>query len=296
MPPGPWWTSSFPPLEMATEVACAPPEPVRVGAATQRVPGARPRAALEPNATLIDRQDLTPTMARLRVRPDDGPPAFRAGQYFAIGLPVEGRWIQRPYSAACSPSGIGALDFLVRLVPGGALTPHLWRLRPGERVRLGPPRGLFALQPDDPRRHLFLSTGTGIAPLLAMLDSLLGRPGPGPQGTRRPAPIVIHGVATAPELADRARLERLAADGAIDYVPAVSRPTDPANHGWSGRAGRLDALIGVIAAEAELDADSTVAFLCGNPAMIAAVTPRLAALGLPADAVRAEPYWTPSAD
>lgn len=275
----------------AVEIGLA--EPVRAGSATGRVPAMQPRAPLAPNATLVDREDLTPTIARLRVRPDDSPPAFRAGQYFAMGLAIDGRWIQRPYSAAGSPGEAGALDFLVRLVPGGALTPHLWRLRPGRRVRLGPPKGLFALEPGDRRRHLLVSTGTGIAPLLAMLETLLGPPGAAPGGSHSDVPIVVHGVATAPELADRARLERLAADGIIVYVPAVSRPADPLNHGWSGLVGRLDALVDAIAAEAALDPGSTVAYLCGNPAMVAAVAPRLAALGLLAGAVRAEQYWTP---
>ena len=280
---------------MASTVAPVSREPTRARDVTGTLATVRPRAALEANATLMDRRDLTPTMARLRIRPDDGRPAFRAGQYFAIGLPVDGRWIQRPYSAAWSSGEAGALDFLVRLVPGGALTPHLWRLRRGGRVRLGPPKGLLALDPGDPRRHLFLSTGTGIAPHLAMLDTLLSRPGAGLQGGRRPAPVVVHGVATVPELADRERLERLAADGAIDYVPAVSQPADPLNRGWAGAVGRLDALIATIAAKAELDPGSTVAFLCGNAAMIAAVAPRLATLGLPAAAIRAESYWTPAA-
>jgi ferredoxin--NADP+ reductase len=190
------------------------------------------------------------------------------------------------------PGDTGDLEFLVRLVPGGSLTPSLWRLVPGDRVRVGPPKGLFTLDPDDPRRHLLLSTGTGIAPLRSMLSSLLA-----PLAARgeRPSahpPIVVHGVASAPELAYRAELERLAHAGAIVYVPAISRPDHPANDGWTGRTGRLDGLVDAVADTAGIDPGSTVAYLCGNPAMIAAVEPRLAALGIPGDAIRTEQYWT----
>ena len=94
---------------------------------------------------------------------------------------------------------------------------------------------------------------------------------------------MIHGVATAPELAYRRHLEELARAGAIVYVPAISRPADPANDGWHGRTGRLDSIVDSIAAEAGLDPAATVAYLCGNPAMIAAVEPRLAAIGIPAE-------------
>ncbi|MGZ8438634.1 MAG: FAD-binding oxidoreductase [Candidatus Limnocylindrales bacterium] len=251
--------------------------------------------AVEPNATLVDREDLTPTIARLRVRHDDGAPAFRAGQYFAVGLPVDGRWIQRPYSSASAPAETGALEFLVRLVPEGALTPHLWRLRPGHRVRIGPPKGRFTLDPGDRRRHVFLATGTGIAPLLSMLESLLRDEPPVADNGRNGPPIVIHGVATVAELAYRRRLEGLARAGAIVYVPTISRPADPANDGWHGRTGRLDSIVASISAGAGLETAATVAYLCGNPAMIAAVEPRLAALGIPADAIRAEQYWAPPA-
>ena len=249
----------------------------------------------EPNATLVERDDLTPTIARLRVRPDAdaAAAAFRAGQYRAIGLPVDGRLVQRPYSLASAPDETGDLEFLVRLVPAGSLTPSLWRLRPGDRVRLGPPKGLFALDDGDPRQHLLLATGTGIAPLRSMLASLLPRRAARTESGQldRP-PIVVHGVTSTPELAYRDQLERLASEGTIVYVPVISRPADPANNGWCGLTGRLDGIIGRIAGDARIAPSSTIAYLCGNPAMIAAVEPRLAELGLPEDAIRSEHYWT----
>ena len=215
----------------------------RLPAASLAPPGRRP-VGTEPNATLVDRQDLTPSVTRFRLRPDAGTPVFRPGQYFAIGLQVAGRFLQRPYSAASTPMEAGELEFLVRLVPGGALTPILWRLSRGARLRLGPPKGLFTMDPGDARQHLFLSTGTGIAPLRSMLGSLLAEPrrSPAANDATRP-PIVIHGVATMPELAYRGTLECLASDGRIVYVPAVSRPAHPANRSWRARTGRLDALV-----------------------------------------------------
>ncbi len=277
---------------MALDTLVAAPNPA---ALTARPPVARRTpAGVEPNATLTGRDDLTPTIVRLRIRVDDGRPDFRAGQYLAIGLPIEGRFVQRPYSVASAPGEAGDLEFLVRLVPAGGLTPSLWGLRPGDRLRIGPPRGLFTLDDGDPRRHLLLATGTGIAPLSSMLASLLARrTRPSAGGRRDRPPVVVHGVATTQELAYRDRFERLARDGAIVYAPAISRPADQANDAWRGPTGRLDGLIDRIATDARIEPSSTVAYLCGNPAMIAAVEPRLAELGLPVDAIIAEQYWTP---
>lgn len=261
------------------------------------------RRVLEANATLTARVDLTRTIARFVVRPDDGVSPFEPGQYFALGLTVDGRPLLRPYSTASAPDPRAELEFLIRLVPGGALTPRLWALRPGDRLRIGGAKGLFTLRSGDPRTHLFVATGTGLAPFVAMVASLTGsgaegaerasgsRPA-GRRGTAAPRAIVIHGVSHAGELAYRDRLERLAADGVgVHYVPVVSRPTDPANVGWTGRIGRLDAQLGDVCATHRLDPASSVAYLCGNPEMIATAERILAVRGFAREAIVSEQYW-----
>ncbi len=252
--------------------------------------GATRGQIVAPNATIVERDDVSPSIVRLRVRPDDGVPAFRPGQYFALGLTVDGRLLQRPYSTASPAGETGALEFLIRLVPHGELTPRLWPLGVGARVRLGRPKGLFGADPGDTRRQVLIATGTGVAPLLSMLESGLRD-----TAEDRPAhpPVLVHGVARAHDLAYRARLESLAAHGRIVYVPAVSRPADPANAGWSGVTGRVDGLLPAVLADHAADPLRTVVFVCGNPAMTDAATATLISLGIPADAVRSEAYWVP---
>ncbi|HEY6058644.1 MAG TPA: FAD-binding oxidoreductase [Candidatus Limnocylindrales bacterium] len=286
---------------MGVLAPAAPTSVGRRGVIPRTVPLGRALPTGAPNAMLVEHEPVTATIHRLRVRPDRSVPTFEAGQYFAIGLELEGGFIQRPYSTASPPGTTDELEFLVRLVPGGQLTPLLWRLRRGDRVRLGPPRGLFRLDPDTRRRQLFIATGTGIAPLLAMLLDHLRRTGreepdrvDRPDGGAAP-PILLHGVASAPELAYRRVLERLSSAGDILYVPAVSRPADPANAGWRGVAGRLDAVLPEIAASTGLDPLASVAYVCGNPGMIGAVERVLVSLGFPSSAVRTEHYWTPAA-
>jgi ferredoxin--NADP+ reductase len=257
---------------------------------TRRPPPPRaPRADLTaPNATITEREDVSASVVRLRIRPDGGVPAFEPGQYLALGLEVDGRPLQRPYSTASARGETDALEFLVRLVPDGALTPRLWPLRAGDRVRLGRPKGLFTADATDPRRPVYAATGTGIAPLLSMLETRLRETDDGPASRR---PIVIHGVARASDLAWRRRFEALAARGRITYVPAVSRPADPANTGWTGATGRVDVMLPSILRSAGAPAGDTVAFICGNPGMTEAAGAALRAFGLPDEAVRSEAYW-----
>jgi ferredoxin-NADP reductase len=254
------------------------------------------RPQLEPNATLAARIELTPTIARFAVRPDDGVPPFEPGQYFALGLTVDGRPLQRPYSTASAPGGHDGLEFLIRLVPDGAFTPRLWKLEVGGRLRIGRPKGLFTLRPRDPRTHLFVSTGTGLAPFVSMVETLVGD-GAGraaSDGRTAPVPraIVIHGVSHVAELAYRERLERLASGGAaFRYAPVVSRPAHPANAGWTGLTGRLDAQLDVLCETHRLDPADSVAYLCGNPEMIATAERILAARGFAREAIVSEQYW-----
>ncbi len=242
---------------------------------------------VEPNATLLLREDLTSTIVRFVVRPHSPIGPFVAGQYFALGLLVDGRWLMRPYSTASPEVVDDGLEFLVRLVPGGSLTPLLWRLRPGDTLRIGPAKGIFRLIEGDARDHLLISTGTGLAPFIAMAGVLRQR-------ADRPASVIVHGVAREAELAYRQTLQGWAAEGTGTYVPAVSRPSDPANAGWRGRTGRLDAVVHDLARDGVIRPDRTVAYLCGNPAMIESVDQALRAEGVPATAILREHYWTSS--
>ena len=266
------------------------PLPSRIAPAT---PGIVGLTAAGPNATLVRRIDLTPDVARFSVRPDLGIPAFAPGQYFALGVTLDGRVLQRPYSAASPPGSGRYLEFLIRRVPGGMLTPVLWELGAGARLRLGRPKGLFRLDSGERSSHLFVATGTGLAPALSMLASLRASAGPGASTPWRA--VVVHGTSWAPELAYRDRLERWArTDARVTYVPVVSRPGHPANAGWNGATGRVDGLIGAVCERFGLDAAGTVAYVCGNPDAIAAVTRALLSRGFPAGAIVTEQYWTTS--
>ena len=106
-----------------------------------------------------------------------------------------------------------------------------------------------------------------------------------------PQAVVVHGVARADELAYGDELSAWAdRTPGWTYAPAISRPADSLNAGWSGRVGRLDAVVPDLIDELGLDLRASVAYLCGNPAMIAGLRSRLAALGVPSPAIRAEAY------
>lgn len=278
---------------MALELPALPPLPPRPGMpALPPLPAAeggapRPARDLTPNATLVARLDLTPSLARFRLRPDVGMPDFKPGQYCSIGLPGPTGPLLRPYSIASAPGETGPLELLIRRLDDGALTTRLWALGAGDRVWVGPPKGLFHLDadPDTDAPHLFLGAGTGLAPVMAMLGSLARR-----AAGERPRSFLLQGATALPELAYRERIGGWARDGWLTHVPTISRPTDAANGGWRGAVGRVEAHIERVLAEHGLDPARVRAYACGNDGMVAACRTALAAAGVPDANVRFESF------
>ena len=239
------------------------------------------------NATLVRRVDDTEDLAAFWVRFDGEPTPFEAGQYMTIGVRTEDKMLQRPYSVASSPrEAADGYEMYVRLVPVFRFTTALWRLPVGHRMRMIGPKGKFMLQPDDDRTHLFISTGTGIAPFISQMRTQLIDGAP-----RRV--VMLNGVSYVHDLGYRPLLEawQETGDYPVTYIPTVSRPNDPANAGWSGRTGRVEANIAEVCKELGLTPANTIAYICGNPEMIVTAEALLLERGFAEEQVKTELYW-----
>jgi ferredoxin--NADP+ reductase len=238
------------------------------------------------NATLVERRGLTADVATLYVRPDGAGAPYRPGQYATLGLMHGDRVVARPYSMASPHVDDDAWEFHVRRVRGGALTERLWEVPVGGRLQLGMPRGRFTADPSDGRSHVFVATGTGIAPFVAMIRDDIA-------AGRGRSVVVIHGVGHEDELGFRDLLASLAAEhpSRFRYVPTISRPDDARNAGWAGAVGRAERVLAERWGSLGLDPATTVAYLCGNPGMVASARVTLAERGLAGEDVHTESYW-----
>jgi ferredoxin/flavodoxin---NADP+ reductase len=251
------------------------------------VPGIDPEAA-QYNARLVRREDETDSLAYFWVRFDGDPTPFEPGQYMTIGVMVDGKIVQRPYSVASAPAVAGetGYEMYVRRVQGGTFTPTLFDLPVGHRMRMIGPKGKFTLLPDDDRIHVFISSGTGNAPFVAMMRQLLidGRP--------RPV-VLLNGVSYAHELGYRPLLESWIASGEypVTFVPTVSRPDDPSNASWMGRTGRVESILAPVLDELGLTPANSIAYICGNPDMIVSAEETLQGRGYGEDQIHKELYW-----
>ncbi|SDP13073.1 2Fe-2S iron-sulfur cluster-binding protein [Afipia sp. GAS231] len=176
---------------------------------------------------------------------------YRPGQYMNVVLP-DGT--TRSFSMASIPRD-NRVDFQIRQIEGGSFTQGmLQRMQPGDRLEVDLPLGVFHLRAEDDRPLLMVATGTGIAPIKAILESLMDHPD-------CPPVSLYWGGRTA---ADLFLLDDIRRWGSrlfeFNFVPVLSR----ADAAWEGRRGHVQHAV-----TADFDDLSEHAiYLCGSPAMI----------------------------
>jgi ferredoxin-NADP reductase/ferredoxin len=198
---------------------------------------------------------------------------FTAGQYCRIRIPGTDEW--RSYSMASGEHEHGRLSFLIRVLPTGAMSDFLRvEARPGTTLEMEGPLGGFVLDPSE-RPHLLVAGGTGLAPMLSMLDRIrLVRP--------TPPVLLVFGCVRENDLflmdevdARRSFMPSLEVRVSLEQQSALPGVV----HGNP---------VAVLAAEDVRP--GSVAYLCGPPGMIAAAEQKLRELGLDAGDIRAEQF------
>ncbi|HTL12506.1 MAG TPA: FAD-dependent oxidoreductase, partial [Bdellovibrionota bacterium] len=128
--------------------------------------------AVEFKCEVVSNVHVTPTVFLLHFRPS-APLPFKAGQFISIVVPGAGpggRNLRRAYSIASNPER-NPIELCVKLVEDGPGTNYLHGLKAGDTFTGFAPYGDFVYVTDPSRSACFISTGTGIAPFRAMLQS-----------------------------------------------------------------------------------------------------------------------------
>lgn len=199
-------------------------------------------------ATVLGTASLADGVTALRLGWPE-PADYLPGQYANIILP-DGT--ARSFSMATPPGG--DLEFHIRTTGGHFTRDILPGLREGDRLTVELPLGSFVYRAADFRPLLFLATGTGIAPVKAMLESLLD------DGDCPPVTLYWGG-RTLDDLYLREQIaswsDRLTE---FRFVPVLSR----AGVEWQGARGHVQD----VCLSEMLDAPECAAYLCGSPAMV----------------------------
>jgi len=206
-------------------------------------------------------RDLTHDVRELDLRLIAPPQiAFKAGQFvsFEVGRNEKQQELIRPYSIASPPSSPEVITLLFNLVPGGPGSTYLFSLKEGAETQFKGPAGSFRLRDDPARDHLFVATGTGIAPIRSMLLALFEKQNSG-------SATLFWGLRTQRDLYYQDELEAWAkAHPKFSYTMTLSRPEE----GWSGERGRVTRLV----EERVASVQNLASYLCGNSGMLQDVT------------------------
>jgi CDP-4-dehydro-6-deoxyglucose reductase len=181
---------------------------------------------------------------------------FLAGQYIDILL-KDGK--RRAYSLANAPHDDGYLQLHIRRVPGGSFSDHVFtEMHEKAVLRFEGPHGGFFLHEDSDKPILLLASGTGFAPVKAILEHAFHH------GISRSI-LFYWGANKLADLYMRELPEKWAQQHAnFKFVPVLSNPA-PEDH-WSGRTGYLHQA--VMADFADLSGYQVYA--CGSPLMVEA--------------------------
>ena len=208
--------------------------------------------------------------------------AFRAGQYIEFILRDGAR---RSYSMANAPHIGPGLELHIRHMPGGRFTDLVFgTMKEKDILRIEGPFGSFFLREDSDKPMVFLASGTGFAPLKALLEHMqhcgITRPTTLYWGGRRPGDLYMDDWVQA-QLANMPHLH---------YVPVVSDalPEDQ----WAGRTG----FVHLAVLQDFPDLSGHQVYACGAPIVVESARSAFSAqAGLPADEYFADSF-TSAAD
>ncbi len=175
---------------------------------------------------------------------------FLAGQYIDI-LQKDGK--PRSFSLASAPHDDEFLQLHVRNIAGGAFTQHVFNeMKERDILRIKGPLGTFFLREDSDKPIIFIASGTGFAPIKAIIEHALHI------GIKRP----MHFYWGVRKQADLYMLElaRQWEKHGIKFTPVVS------DEAWSGRAGFVHQAV----VEDYADLSGHQVYACGAPVVVEA--------------------------
>jgi len=187
---------------------------------------------------------------------------FRPGQSIDV---IASEGLRRTYSIANAERDDGTIDLQVQRVLGGALSQNWFeKLRVNDLLRIHGPIGTFFLREVSDIHLVFLATGTGLAPVKAMLEGLRSLPAP-----QKPRSISVYwGNRKLEDIywnPERGGVE-------VNFIPVLSRGDEQ----WSGARGYVqDVLLNSVQAW-----DNLSVYACGSEVMIRDARSMLVGAGL----------------
>jgi Na+-transporting NADH:ubiquinone oxidoreductase subunit F len=201
--------------------------------------------------------------------------SFKAGQYVQFKAPkyrtevkVSDEEVYRAYSIASGPDSKTSIELIITYIPQGAASTYVhYVLKEGDKTEFTGPFGDFYIK-DSEKEVLMICIGSGLAPMLSILDYLVSK------DSERKITLIF-GARCKEDLILDDKLQgykKKLKD--FTYVPTLSRPLKDDN--WTGEEGRVTDVIEKIVQQGF----KGECYLCGSPQMIEASIEKLKRKGV----------------
>ena len=207
---------------------------------------------------LLEKKIITPNIWELKFEKPTGF-IFQAGQFVQFKVPAGGESALRSYSISSEPKE-NYLEFCIKYLPDGKASQFFDTLEIGDGAWLSNPKGVFTCANDTGLKKYFIATGTGLAPIMAMLEA-----GEATSAEQK----LLFGVRTEEDIFWLPRLQALhGRTNRFTFEVALSRPSED----WTGKRGRVIDYV-------EYDPQAHY-YICGNVEMVKDVRTKLLEKGL----------------
>jgi NAD(P)H-flavin reductase len=236
-------------------------------------------AVLKFKGKVLRNEFITPTVFEIDMQLDVENFTFEAGQFIMVkfkDVDNQEKILSRAYSILSAPEK-KFVTLCVKYVEGGKGTTFLKALKINDFVDLSGPYGKFIYKTTKPRFPFFISTGTGIAPYVSIIESEKF------QNNHPMRGVCLFGVRTDDEILYSYNFSK---DQKFEFIPTVSQPSPS----WKGFKGRVTHYL----KELPQNYDWSLAdyYICGGNDMIKEVKEILTSKGVPKDQIYQEIYFT----
>lgn len=225
--------------------------------------------------------------------------SFKAGQYLTVRAQIKGEDIRRAYSICTPPHAIKPA-ITIKRVKGGRMSNYLHdHVKAGEILDVMPPDGRFVVktQPQLARDHYFLAAGSGITPIMSMIEDILEQE---PKSTC----YLLYGSRSEQAIIFDKHIASLLKyhEGQLYVMHTISQPTRKKAKGlsgllgkktteWSGEIGRVDAdKLDIFLDKYKGHNNDKLYYICGPGNMIDRMQLMLREKGVSKDQVKIESF------
>jgi len=218
-------------------------------------------------------EQLTQSIIKVVLRtPPNDKIHFLAGQYISVIGP---NGLRRSYSIANAPRADGKIELHIKKVDGGAFSAYWFeQAKVNDLLRFEGPLGTFFVRKPLPQKLILLATGTGLAPIKALLENMATLP-----ATDQPEVHVYWGSRHAEEV--YMDLAALSTPNSQVHM-LLSQP----EAGFTGRKGYVqDAVLADFK-----QFDDCAVYACGSIKMIESAKAALVKSGLPSNKFHSDAF------